>query len=262
MLLGTAILRTAQLVGRSYAGRATSGSTTTLLDTNQKSTSEGFFNGGVICIQSGTNANRTRTITAYENADRKFTFDALTGAIAAGVQYTAIRTNYTLDELIAAINLALGDIGPMTQHNDTLLVTADTEEYTLPAGVFNVVRVEVGEDDAAPYSWVRHHYWQEQAGSLIFPAGREPTDTAMPIRVWYNAPHATVSADTDVIAEINPLRLAWASAYYAYFMRSKQVGTDDKELRDLIQAAGAQMNLMAAKYPIRSMQKDARLSIW
>lgn len=258
----TALLAVARAVGETFEGVATGGSTTQLIDTTQKNSMDDYFTGGTLFFISGTNAETTKIITDYANAARCFYFDT-TGNVVAGVRYAACRNTYNRGDLLRAVNQALGEIGELTQHDDTLDVIADTEEYTLPAGIRNVVKVEVGLDTTAPYGWMPYRYWMETNGSLIFAPGRAPATEDMPVRLWYNAQHALVNADTDVISDyINPLRLTWTAAYYAALNRARIVERDDPILLETLKMITARMVEMAAKYPIRNMHKQTRLSGW
>jgi hypothetical protein len=256
MILATALLNVARLVGRGYAGTATNSSTTTLTDTNQKSTEDDYFNGGPIFMGSNV-----RTVTDYVNSTRVFTFPTLSPAPAVGSRYEVFRNNYNREELVAAVNQALAEIGTITQVDATIDVAADTQEYTI-ASCSHIVAVDVATADAAPWGWERLHFWEEGNGSLIFKPGKEPTDAGKTLRIWYNAPHAEVTADADVIANAIPApRLYWTAAYYAAYNRSRVVESDEK-LKDILQNAGARMVEMAQKHPIRTMTRAARLAAW
>lgn len=265
MILSAACLRTARLVGRGYAGAATSTSAnaTTLVDASQKSTTDDYFNGGVIFFLSGANAGLVRTITDYVNSTRTFTFAAVTGNPAAGDRYEVYRDNYNRFELVQAVSQALDEIGTVTQHNDTVVVDVDVDEYDLPAGVYNVVRVEEAANAAAPYGWEARYSWAENANHLIFDPGKAPANDGNLLRIWYNAPHALVVNDSDVISDyINPERLAWAAAYYAAYNRMRVVEGDDPKLKEYIQLAGTRMAEMAVRYPVRLMTPTPRLRGW
>lgn len=267
MLTATALLHTVRLVGRMFAGSATTTSgaaPTTIIDTNQKSTSDDFYNGGLIFFTSGANANVTRTITDYVNSTRTFTFSpALASIITSGDRYEAARSNYSRAELVQAVNQALQEMGEVTTHDDTLLVLADTDEYTLPSGVARLVRVEVAAESAAPYGWERNNYWQENGGSLIFDPGKAPSTAGNKIRVWYNGQHAAVNADTDVISNyVHAERLAWTAAYYAAYNRARVVEQADPVLKDVLQLTATRMAEMIQRHPVRNMPRDPRYSGW
>jgi hypothetical protein len=208
MILATAIYEAGKRAGEVYEGYATTGSAVSLTDSLLPTMADDFFNGGTLCILSGTSIGTTRIITDYIDSTHTFMF-ALDPAIAAGVRYAAIRPTLTRAQIISAINAALGEMGNVTQINDTLTVTANTEQYSLPSGVRNVARVQVATATTAPYGWEDNYQWREVNGALIFTEDSQPTDTGKHIRVYYNQPHAEVTLDADVIsADIAPVR--WA----------------------------------------------------
>lgn len=255
-----ALLDLARLVGEKFAGTATGGSTTQLVDTNLKSTADGFFNNGTLFIASGTNnLETTIPVTAYTNSSRTFTFAALGSAINAGQRYEVTRLQYQRADLLEAVNQALQEIGTVTQKNDTLMSIASTEEYTLPTGVVNVVRVEVAANSSAPYGWAANSRWIERGGSLIFDTGKSPSTASRMIRLWYNATPAPVLNDSDVISDYVPReRLAWTAAYYATLGRTLQVGKDDPNLKNMAALFAARLQEMAVRYPIRNMVRATR----
>lgn len=253
MILPTAILEVALRSCEVYSGTATGGGATTLIDTNQVSTANDFYNGGTMVFLSGTGLiGTTRVITDYDNTTKTFTFATGT-AIAAGVKYAAIRANLTRQDLVNAINAALADMGNITQHDDTTVVTADTEEYDLPAGVANVVQVQVSASATEPFNWKTYYQWIENNGQLIFMPDAEPTTEDMLIRIYYNQPHADVSLDADEISvDIQPVRLYWAAAAHALAMRMRNARNEQPSLTEAWKYAVQKSQEMAARYPIRT----------
>lgn len=253
MILGTAIYEVGKRAGEVFEGTATGGGATTLIDTAQVSTVDDFYNGGTMCFLSGTGlTGTTRTITDYADTTRTFTFATGT-AVAAGVRYAAIRPSLNRGAIVAAINAALAEMGSVTQINDTLAVVADTEQYSLPAGVSNVARVMVATSTAAPYGWETNYYWHESGGALIFEPGAEPTEAGYLIRLYYNAPHAEVTADADVISEtIRPVRLEWTAAAHA-LAQTFRSGRNEGANKDALALAQQKAAEMAARFPVRPM---------
>lgn len=260
MLLATAIYEVGKKAGEVFEGTATGGGATTLIDTNQVSTVDDFYNGGTMCFLSGTGLiNTTRVITDYADTTRTFTFATGT-AISAGIRYAAIRPALNRAMIVGAINAALAEIGNITQHDDTLEVTDDTQEYTLPDGVRNVARVQVATSDTAPYDWKDTYTWRENAGSLIFEPDTEPDDEGMLMRIYYNQPHAEVTLDADEIStDIHPARLAWAAAAHALgqTLRNTRNEGANKDAFTLAQQKAAEM---AARYPVRPMPRTPTYS--
>ena len=259
MIAFDAMLAAAKLVSENVESKATGGTVTTLIDTTLGTTKDDWWNGGVVFVRSGTyNANTALEVLDYTESSKTLIVSAtnLAHAIASDNRYTLIRGTYHKQALLDAVNMALTEIGAVSQTDDTLLVTADTEEYDLPAGVSNVVRVQVGGSASEPYTWETLHYWREMGTKLIFPNGKAPTSDGMPLRLIYNAPHAVLTADSDSIdSAIHPTRLAWLSGYHAVLERVRLVGADDQKTKDLMALMSSRVQEMAARFPVRRVTK-------
>lgn len=256
MQTAAALLTIARAVGEIFAGSATGGSTTSLVDTLLAVPNDDIFNGGTLFFLSGTNAGKTAVITDYTGATRTFNF-ATTGAVAAGDRYEATTPRTPRALLVSALNMALEDMGALPTVNSTLTVLASTEEYTLPAGVSNLRRVEVAGADAEPYGWNTSHHWMERGGKLVFLHGQQPMTAGKKIRAWYQAAHVAVSADADTINDlIHPVRLRWAGAYYTALEQMRNERNDKSKYEKLVGMFQAKMNEAAAEHPIRPMPRD------
>lgn len=261
MTLFNALHQTARLLEDVHESLATGGTTSTLVDTTLNF-NDSWWTGGTLFIHTGALAGRTIKVTGYNNTTKTVSFAAQTSAIVAGVRYSLARAHFDRQLLVDAINAALGELGTVTQINTALLVTADTTDYTLPAGVANLVRVDTTADLVAPITWSNSHFWREDAGSLRFDNGKAPTEVGAAIRVFYNLPHAEVSADADVIAlAINPARLAWSAAYYAVLQRSKVVSNDER-LKDFLKMAAGNKAALEIQYPVVKMQPTPKLATY
>ncbi len=194
---------------------ATDGSTTTLIDTVARFEGDDFFDNGTLFIRSGNNANKALVISAWDGANKTFTF-ATASACAANDIYAAIPKDFPKGLLVESINQALFEIGDLPKTNITLPTVSASEEYTLPTGVKNVKRVEIAHSLVTPFNYVPHYNWDEREGKLVFDTDFEPGTTDYKIRLSYNAPHAEVNADGDTIDDlINKELLRWSSAAFA-----------------------------------------------
>lgn len=172
----------------------------------------------------------------------------------------ATRINPSRSAMISAVNLALAEIGPITQLNSTLVVDEDAEDYALPAGVSNVVRVEIASSNTAPYEYKASQFWRELAGRIYFSSGKAPDDDAYPMRIWYLAPHSTVANDSDTInAAIDKMRLAWTACYYLA-VRQMRDRANDVVLKDFRDLALGHKTQLANRYPIHNLAQDPLLS--
>jgi hypothetical protein len=183
-------------------GTATGGSTTTLIDSVLLAKQPAdYFNNGRLWIKSGTHADKVWTISDFALGGT-VTFAAVTGEIVAGVRYAIVRNLYPWDQIVSAIQRALENTW-VTGHNATLTGDGATLDFTLPSGVYNVLRVEN----------TRHNvfaHWTETMGILRFSEGYEPDDT---LHVYYQAQHDDLVDGTSVISnEINLTWLKYAAA--------------------------------------------------
>lgn len=256
--LAEAERETASILMEVFGGTATSGGLTTFTDSNNASRAD-YFNGGTLWMLSGSCSGSSSVVSDFGSG--VFTFTSMGSLIAAGDRYLAAPGIYNRDTLISAINQALADIDAVPTIDDTLTVTADQEEYTLPAGVSNVRRVEVSNEVTDPYDFEVHRFWKEVNGKLYFHPDHAPDTDSMIIRLHYGAPHALVKADADTInPAIHRLRLAWTAAYYAALGRLRAGASDEQGLRDLVNLAQAQYTRMAALHPVRLPAYDTKMA--
>lgn len=241
MILFDALFDLAFILQDFVRGTATGGSTTTLIDTGGRSEPEDFFDQGTLFIVSGNNANSAPVISNWNGTTKTFTFAAFGTACAAGDIYAAIPKDFPKGVMVEAINGVLRGV-KLPKQDATLVTVANQEAYTLPAGVFDVMNVEVATDTAAPYMYVQHHRWREIDGDIVFHTGFEPGTAGYKIRLSYNEAHAEVADDDDIINDlIDRDFLKWSAAAYALRWRMIR---NPEEVRDRINEALA----MEARY--------------
>jgi hypothetical protein len=258
MYLYEALIDTAKLMIGVHGSAATGGTTIQLQDSLLPFRA-GWFDGGTLVMQTGTTL-LGKIITITTSTATAINFATQAAAPAAGQIYTAIRGTYTAVDIIRAINGALNEIGEVTNLDETLDVVEDQEEYDLPDGVSNVVRVETTTETAAPFRWSRSFNWRVMAGKLMFDVGRVPGTAGSPIRLWYNSPHSDVAAYNDVISSsINPSRLAWSAAFLAVTERAKLQSNDERTKEFLLLAQGMKAQT-AQRFPINKMHRDTHIS--
>jgi len=233
--LAYAMLDVAKLLGGLRSGKATSGTTTTLVDTSRDEEAE-YWAGGTLWITSGTQAGNCVRITSY--VDNTMTFSALGGAIAAGVEYYALPKEFTLDAIRTAIQAALSDLGDVVDTDETLTTDTDDEVYALPTGVYNILRVEIASSDADPYQYAPNYFWKELGGYLYFDPNKKPGTDSYKIRLWYKAPHDDVFDSTDVISNaIDRNWLKWAAVVHVLRNSIAVKGKDKAISIDLLNQA-------------------------
>ena len=261
--LGNMILRTAEcLKGLRYSVSTGDGTTTKLVDTTMDEPTD-FFNGGTIFFLSGTLVGLTARISDWDLTTHTFTFSTQSGAPGGDCEYAAMDAEYPRENLIAAINGGLSELGdyPMIYENAAFITVADQEGYTLPSGVFNIKKVFVGTTTSSPYDYAENFGWVENNSSLFFDMDT-PATAGMRIKLYYEAPHAKVMSDSDAINDtIHPDLLAWTAAYRAALNRAGYAENSEPYTKELLSYA-QQKSLQMRKHIIKHWQKASRPSGW
>jgi hypothetical protein len=207
--LAGAMLDLARLLGGLRSGTATGGSVTTLVDTLRNEEAE-FWKGGTIWITSGSNKGICYPILSFSGNTITLPV-TLTSAIVNGDEYSVFPPEYPLDVLRHAIQSALNELGEIVNYDETLTTDTDDESYELPEGVYNIFRVEIAQNDAAPYGYSISYFWRELNGYIYFIPSKKPGMDGYKMRIWYKAPHAEVFSYNDEIADaIDRNWLSWA----------------------------------------------------
>lgn len=245
-------LTLADLVTEIFAGAATGGSNTTLIDSACPDPND-YYNAGCIWFRSGNNIGKTAIVSDYASASFTFTFATQTAACAAADIYSVTPAPYNRQLLRDAVNQALQDIGAVLKTDATLVGLANTTSYTLPAGVKNVKRVKIGT--------LINYNWLDVNGSLFFDAN-EPAANDV-ITLYYQGQHAVLSADANVVSAGVPLeRLKWQAAVYALQMRYGIVGVRDPVIMERLKFAEQKAQEMRVLYGIKAMPRDPKHASW
>jgi len=189
-------LKVAQEVTDVLIGFATAGTATSLTDTANLTQPNAHWDRGTLFIKGGTHAGKVMQVSGYAN--NKLTFASLGATpIAALDRYAVMRGNYPWQQILTAIGQAL-DSTHVTGDDATLIGDGETKEFTLPAGVYNVKRVQFEIDDFV-YRHISTH-WREVNGKLLFDDWHEPK-TGYKIHVIYRKPHPELTAYSDIISD-------------------------------------------------------------
>jgi len=147
---------------------------------------------------------------------------ANTIAGVAGPRYAVARGIYPWEQVLAAIQSAL-DETHVTGEDETLIGDGETLEFSLPAGVYDVKRVEFERPSVTGYQGISTH-WHEKMGKLRFDYGYAPVDADV-IHVFYRKNHDEISAYGDTIhVEINRDWLVLAAARELLFWGAGEYG--------------------------------------
>jgi len=261
-ILFDATLALAKVLGNVRGSTATGGSTTTIVDSTHSEAND-FWNDGTIWIQSGNAANNSRKVLDWVLSSTTYSVTAFSSAVANGNAYSVLVGDWPRDKLIDFINEALRDIGDVPAISTTLTTVANQEAYTLPAGVFNVTRVEVASEKVSPYGYVPQvGTWYEQAGSLYFATNKEPQESGYIIRLTYASPHAVLDTDDDTISGyVHLSRLVWAAAVYAWQWRIQMSKEDEPMYGQQMAYAVAMAERDKMRHPISLPVKAPRNSL-
>jgi len=201
---------------------STSGSVTTLVDTSLGE-ADTYYDGGVLLIDQATPV--TPKIATWASGTSTFTFPTIATAIVTGVGYTAVSKIYPLDKLKSFINLALLESEKYMEIDESIALVADQERYTLPIGVTDVRRVEIGTE--GDNDWEVHYAWRVEDGELRF-LNWVPSDSSQTCRLHHTVRHAPLSALADTLDErISRHRLIIAACKHALNWRVSKVGNDE-----------------------------------
>jgi hypothetical protein len=247
------------LIDFSRGVSSAAGSTTTLVDTDNRFEGEDFFDNGTLFITSGALASTSLPVSDWNGTTKTFTFPTQGSAPGAGAIYAAIPKDYPRELMVESINQALVSIGELPTIN-TVPTIGYQEEYVLPAGVFDVKMVEVSNSLVDPYLYVPNYNWHEREGKLVFDTGYEPKVDGYKVRFSYNEAHAAVNDDSDSIDDlIHPDLLKWAAAVEAFRWRFKR---NPEAVGASLNEALLNFEREKRKHKIPRFKKTPHLSRW
>lgn len=270
--LASATLDLARILGNVVENAATGGSTTTLIDTNfpRISPPDDTYNRGTIwfisCTQTALNGT-TAIITDWAQSTYTVTFATLSKTITAADTYALMDRDYPRDVLRRSVNQALATLGGLTDEyeNASLVTVANQMAYTLPAGVYNVKRVDVANSTTSPYDYVTNYHWTEVDGKIIFDVGHEYSTAGYQIRLFYHVQPTEVTTDAGSISSYyHPDLVKWVAATFALQWKMGHNSLIDNVpiIQSRLAYATQMAELMKQRHPIRNMSRDPKLSMW
>lgn len=211
-------------------GTATGGSTTTIVDTNDRDEPDDYWNNGTAwVIYDGAGASAApegeySVISDFVNSTSTLTLrTTLTAAVAATDRYALADKRIPLNILEQSVNRALQDMGKVVLTDTTSLDTADNQtEYTLPAAAGHDLRevwIESNKDDADDNRWQRIYNWTVEktatgtANTLIFPT---QWASGYDVKLVYVDYHPELYSASDELDESVPIeRIIYKAAFHA-----------------------------------------------
>jgi hypothetical protein len=249
-----AILQTAMFSGVCVSGVSTASGTSTKLIDSTRHEQDKYFDAGTLFIQSGTFLGLSGRIKSYSIATTSFElFEPFDDVIPANVRYTA--TNLNREMLVQAVNQALAHMGLYTVVDETLIGESGITEYELPEKVDNVVKID---EITTTTSFTPVKTWREYAGKLYM---EEPLSGGVPLRLYYNRLHPTVSGDGDRIdSAFHLTRLAWTATYFFELSRLQYLGTNADKQSALFMNAQQQMAKQERVHLVRKLERPGNLA--
>ena len=268
--LFSATLDLAKILGNVIESTATGGSTTTLVDTALPRTPppDDAYNYGTLffvsCTQTDLNST-TAIVTDWVSTTKTFTVATLSKTVTAADRYAFCDKDWPRDVLRRSVNQAIQSLGalPDLYTLATFVTVANQEAYALPAGVYNVKRVEIATSTSTPYYYITHHHWTEKDGYIYFDTGFEVADAGYLIRLTYEVPSAELTTDAGMINNyIHPDLLKWEAAVNAYLWKQPNMGEGSAILERRLAYAVQMSQMMKQLHKVPKMAKDVHLSPW
>lgn len=266
--LFTAMLDLAKLVnGQNWYEGVTSaaGTPTTLIDDDRlggKKLVENAQKRSPLFFLSGTLADNSVEVTAYAQGESEYSFATQSGSPGAAARYGVGSPEFDRQQLITAINTTLVEIGDVKQVNIATTTVKDQVEYTLPTDVYNVIRLEIATRTSSPYDYQEFHNFEEWQDTLIIPDHNAPTSSGSIMRLKYNAPHAEVTTDAGIIANVIPRELLkYGAAFHLLQAHSKDL-PNRPDLLTIFQSVIAKYASMQSSFEPPKWSPLPRMADW
>ena len=230
--------RVARELGILKEGVATGGSTTTIIDTNERTEENDYWNSGTAWIlkdAGGAGAAPEKEyarITDHVAATGTVTIGTLTAAVGAGDRYAVADKWVPLNIIISQINSALLDLGAVPIVDTTTVTIADQQtEYSLPvaAGLdLRQVLIQGQTTDSNDNRWKEIVGWHvlnaAPAGTPILVLDNQYS-TGYDLMLVYMGQHAMLSASTDALSEHVPIeRVVYPAALQCLYYLAQRTG--------------------------------------
>lgn len=251
-------------------------STTTFIDTQNRSEPDNYWNFGEVYIlkdAGGAGAapeGESKTVSDFDNATSTVTLvAAFSQQLATSDLYAIGDKKYTSQDIASAINRAIRDVGPIPTTDTTSIDTAAAQtEYTLPIAANTDLRevwIETNISDADDNQWAKTRNWYVQrtdvgtADTLVFP---EQPPYPRDVKLVYMAPHVLMWSNTDKLSEtIRWERVIYRAAVHALnHYRIKTHNTDEYFLQTIqdYERRADQADLM---YPVKAPRKMGNIML-
>ncbi len=265
--------RVARELGIVTEGVATSGTTSTIVDSDARDEDDDYWNKGTAWIlrdAAGASAAPEKEYSVIQDFtatnDTIVLQDSLTVAVGEGDRYAVAEKYVPLQIIIQKINQALNDLGRIPYVDTTSLTISDNKtEYTLPIASkldFRLVSIQTNKVASNNYWNVISNAEVEQADpgaapTLILP---EQYSSGYKLKLEYMANHPNMYQPTDPLSETVPVeRVVIPAVLECLRYRRQKMNTDDFDA-DIKDYTDRKANL-AVNYPIRLPPRPSRVGI-
>lgn len=231
-VLFDAMLDLADILTDVWHSEATSGTTTTVVDTTIYHTSGLWIDSppGTLFLKLATKV--VKKVSAHATTTITFT-PAQAAAVASGDEYAVCSGMYPLYRLKRSIVMALRTLGQLP-HSTTHAAVANQEEYTSTHNAVydqHILGIEVAKNASSPFEWMPHWRWHQVPATnrtLVYDEGTAPNSTN-PVRIKYLDDHTTLAAYTTGISSvIAPERLVAEARIHALRWKVQMSKQDDE----------------------------------
>jgi hypothetical protein len=262
----------ARLLGVVSEGVATGGSTTTIIDTVERTEADDFWNGGTAWITYDAGGAGAAPQGEYSfisdftaSSDTITLRSTLTAAVAASDRYAVAGLRYPLQLLIQKINEVLSTI-PLRKDDVATIVIADEQtEYSLPSDVWEVKELwlQTNVDDTNDTQPVKLYDWEFQksatgtANKILLKRQFTADDI---VNVVYLTYHQTLRIATDKLDDtIHINRVLYDAAVRCLLWYKSKVGDSDTSVNDLLNLYQGMAQEMNNRFGVTYPKKSAKI---
>lgn len=262
-------------LGMVREGLATGGSTTTIIDTNDRDEEDTYWVGGtgwILRDAAGAGAapeNEYSVISTFVNSTNTITLrDALTVAPAVGDRYAVGKVRYPLWLLIQKINEAVVGMGEIPATDKATITTANSQtEYSIPiVANRHLIRVSLQTNkDTDDYGWIPLHGWGVERTAIgtadLLILASQPSDGYL-LKLEYGEVHDPLYVSTDELSEtVHIQRVVTLAAIKCLLHRKQKIGSNDPTLNEQLNMFLNELQMWESKEPIRKPEPKSKLLI-
>lgn len=267
--------RVASKLGIVREGVATGGTTATILDTNDRTEEDDYWNGGsawILYDAAGAGAAPEKeygVISDFANTGGVVTIrTALTTAPAAGDRYAVGKVRYPMWLLIQKINEAVEGIGEYPVVDKATITTAGSQtEYDLPgAANRNLLNVFIQTStDTNAYGWHKIFGWTVErtaigTADLLMLPYQPPTGKLLLLE--YGDVHPQLRASSDELSEtVHIQRVVTLASIKCLLHRKQKIGSNDPTLNEQLNMFMNELQIWENEEPIRKPKKSPKWMI-